>query len=334
MEGDRVGSEYVEHMLRAGRGSGSRRQRLDAALEMLLHRGLGHHLAMSLGRRAYETRSQFHPDHVDAWYRLKRSLPRTVPYPIVSTLDLTRMGPTTDMLVFGGSNSTDESALLFEVSGPTTRRLSRCPDPIMPLHWVGLSDERDARLGPTRIARPRSGTVEPFGFFIDTASGQPAAPLTTMRVAVGGRLVEINTSEDLVITVAPNIFAAPITTRETAWPRMIILAGTTGLGTRAVELFLSDPGLALLEEITDQLDGWPFFQAHMVAGSLIHPTRKTARYTRLDLRQVRPIELTAEHYAAIHHAALTQLDDLPWLDPRRLFRDRQAIPPRRRRVDR
>lgn len=175
-----------------------------------------------------------------------------------------------DLFVFGGPNSTLETAVAWGFVGENHRELVRESDPAIPLRWWGISAEADIEprnsapvtygMGLGRMARTRNWPMW------DAKDRAPRpAPTRGESREVEGETSYLPADNYLLITRLPN-FIDPNFLQYAAdtVPQLLVIEGTHGPGTLAAELLTRRAGLGALQELNEELrhqDATEAFQA-------------------------------------------------------------------------
>lgn len=128
--------------------------------------------AHSIGRQRFSGPLRHHPDNWAASVRLSPAIGLDqLPPEIYLRRDGESLPLAGDLFIFGGSNSTEETAVVWEFEGGDDQHLTRPSKPLIPLRWWGVSDPQ----------HPEVRDAEPVGFYM-----QDVGP----RSAVGWPLID------------------------------------------------------------------------------------------------------------------------------------------------
>jgi excisionase family DNA binding protein len=205
----------------------------------------GREFDYSLGRPKY--RGRYHPYHPDNWVAgVALGGPLGLPdiRNVVPPNTGIRMNLRGDVFVIGGSSSTDETMVAWELEGPNDQELRRRANPILPLRWYGMSDINDpaTRSSPPIAYRypdggPRATAAWPI-VEVDTKTGRverlwtPGASKETLRIK--GRDVSLPYDNYLYLSRLANFLddRFDATSDRNQWPHLLVIGGSNGIGTR------------------------------------------------------------------------------------------------------
>jgi hypothetical protein len=225
----------------------------------------------SLGRMKYDGPHGYHPDN----WATGVSLAGPLGLPDIEQIRKQphqTMNLEGDLFVIGGSSSTDETMIAWELEGPNDRQLRRRADPILPLRWFGIADEKDPYVldtSPIAYRYQGVGAQETVAWPIveaDPSTGQVQRHWTPQPgkkvIEVGDKKLPLPTDNYLYISRIPNVLDSefPSLQRGHKWGHMLIFGGSNGIGTRAAALLPSAAGLPALRAAHDSLKGASEFQ--------------------------------------------------------------------------
>src|SRR4030095_3540145 len=83
------------------------------------------------------------------------------------------------------------------------------------------------------------------------------------------------------------------------WGRLVVIQGTHGIGTRAIELLLTNKGKAPLLAMKAQLSNAPAFQSHFKVSTPEQAPDGFHRFTEIEHVRSVPLDFPQRNYAAI-----------------------------------
>lgn len=285
-------------------------------------RAFGH----SMGRQRFSGPSRHHPDNWAAGVGLAPAIGLAeVPPERYRHRDGDPLPVAGDLFIFGGSNSTEETAVAWEFEGDDDRHLARRTDPLIPLRWWGLSDSNHPKLRDT----------EPVAFHMEGVTGSRAAigwplidrfsdelvgaPATNRRdtIVVNDRRVRLVKSNFVLLTRLPNYLDpdfAEVADKPNEWPHMLVVEGGNGIGTRAAELLATASGLAALHDASVALDGAHEFQVRFEAYDVDLDLRGFHRFRSIRYVDSYRLPRTTPYAAASDYAQRRLASPTLWQD--------------------
>jgi len=283
----------------------------------------GRSFDFSIGRPKYRGR---HPYHVDNWAAgVALTGPLGLPglKNLVHRQDSGRMDLSGDLVIVGGSTSTDETMIAWELEGPNDQELSRPADPILPLRWYDIADvNHPSILNSDPIGYvyegwgPRSSAAWPIQE-IDLATGKPSKlwmPETgSETVTIKDVRFPVPHDNYLCVTRLPNFLSTEFDAAGTSgrWPHLLVISGGNGIGTRAAGLLTSSAGVEALRDAEVALGGAREFQVLFRAHGLQRAGGGFHRLQRIEFVAAQPLDLiiSAERYRLAHERAMRQLQE-------------------------
>lgn len=227
--------------------------------------------------------------------------------------------PHGDKIVFGGPNSTIETARAWGFQGSSQRELKRV-DPVLPLRWYGISAESELGseqanvivygMGRGRVAQTKNWPI------VDLAV--PDQPLVSARVrltaeeraslpplTVPSRQAFRPESNWLIITRVPNFLDPHFLRYDTfARPTLLVVEGVNGVGTRAAELLVQEAGLGALEDFSREKGAHEYFQALFEAYDYEPVSNGTHRFRRIGYEDLHLLPAETAPYMRAHRDAM------------------------------
>lgn len=279
----------------------------------------------SMGRQRFSGPLAHHPDNWAAGVRLSSAIGLGNLTP--QQYRLRNGGPLQlggDLFIFGGSNSTEETAVAWEFEGDDDQHLTRRAAPLIPLRWWGVSDPQ----------HPAVRDAEPVAFYMEgagprSAKGWPlidnltndviGAPITYKHdtIAVNDKRVKLVQSNFVLITRLPNYLDPQfpeVADKPAEWPHMLVVEGGNGIGTRAAELLASSAGLKALHNASVALADAREFQVLFEAFDLDLDLRDFHRFRGIRYVASHGLSRTAPYLAASEYAKRRLESPTPWLD--------------------
>ncbi|MBR0851717.1 hypothetical protein JQ543_28535 [Bradyrhizobium diazoefficiens] len=219
---------------------------------------------------------------------------------------------TGDHLVIGGPVSTPvvRRAWQYENVGGRADHFKRVEKPLLHLPYGFLVDDGDRRnknLPPVawRMAG-NSVAVKAANRVLlnsDNPRDQHFAAASRDHVEFGQERVAVPNTNDLLITRLPNFlsssYKADRATHPGAWGRLVVVQGTHGIGTRAVQLLLTDKGKAPLLAMKAQVSNAQAFQSHFKVSKPEVTQGGFHRFTNIEHVRSVPLEIPRRNYAAL-----------------------------------
>jgi hypothetical protein len=266
----------------------------------------------TLGRPKYR-KGPYSPYSTDNWaagVALARPLGLDAFSPVSSLptpgIPLHRKG---DLFVVGGVNSTDETMIAWEFDGPNDLQLRRPQRPILPLRWHYLADItepslRDAVPLAYSSQNSQAKAVLPWPIVeVDPAIGTVRRLLmpeaSTVTVTVQGNRISVPRNNYVIITRLPNFlapeFGRPHPPNHSRKPSMLVIEGTNGIGTRAVELLTtSRSGRDAILRAETALSGSKAFQVLFRVQSPLLDRRGAHRFQEIEFVDFHTMDLVQD----------------------------------------
>lgn len=223
--------------------------------------------------------------------------------PTETFVELNRDG---DILCFGGPTSTPLTEVLWEfeeIEPGNHLRLRRCSSPILNLRFWGVSDINETlRYDKIGWVMEHVGPVPGWRWpIVDDLRPQDQwyVPTDDVPITITDERGDKYTlrrpgNNYLVVTRLPNFlhssFAQVEKLKDLAlgvFPKIVVIEGTNGIGTRAAELLINQQGVSELEKAKERLDDSIAFQLLFRVSGLKPVTDLSSpdfdRFTRIEL---------------------------------------------------
>jgi hypothetical protein len=222
-----------------------------------------------------------------------------------------------DKVVFGGPNSTEETARAWGYAGRSHRELRRVKSSL-PLRWYGISAESELGteegvvivygMGKDRVAETKNWPI------VDVQRGTQLVsdrrPLTSDELSALPPLASpsdrarLPTTNYLVLTRLPNFLDSDFGTAGMEDFTLLVVSGVNGVGTRAAELLPTQTGLQALEDLSRQVGVGQAFQALFEAYDVKAAPGGTHRFRRIRYLCSHPLPSDPDSYEAAHRQAV------------------------------
>jgi hypothetical protein len=225
--------------------------------------------------------------------------------------------PKGDKVVFGGPNSTEETARAWGFAGTSHRELRRV-NSSLPLRWYGISAESELGteegvvivygMGKDRVAETKNWPivdVQRGTQLVSDRRSLTADELSALPpLASPSDRARLPTTNYLVLTRLPNFLDSDFGTAGMKDSTLLVVSGVNGVGTRAAELLPTQKGLQALEDLSRQVGVGQAFQALFEAYDVEAAPGGTHRFRRIRYLCSHPLPSDPDSYEAAHRQAL------------------------------
>jgi hypothetical protein len=268
--------------------------------------------SINLGKK-YATGGQktYHQDHIVTAAAILNSRPLLA---LSDSLSALRGGLSLpvkgDYLVVGGPISTPVVNRAWQYETGRSRSVKRVKEPLLRLPYSFLIDPADSRLSNLhRVAWKMAGNsvaVPASNRLLlnsDFPKHQHFAEKSRMCLEVGGVSLPVPNTNDLLITRLPNFLSSAYKdargNHPVSWGCLVVVQGTHGIGTRAVELLLTHKGKAPLLAMKSQVSNAPAYQSHFKVRNPELTREGFHRFTDIEHVRSVPLDIPLLNYAAI-----------------------------------
>jgi hypothetical protein len=217
-----------------------------------------------------------------------------------------------DHLVIGGPVSTPVvgRAWQYETIHGSAGSIRRVKKPLLQLPYSFLIDEGDSRISnlpPVAWRMAGNGAAVRAANRLllnsDNPKDQHFAVASRNYVQLGQERFAVPNTNDLLITRLPNFLSSSYTddrgNNPGTWGRLVVVQGTHGIGTRAVQLLLTHKGKAPLLAMKAQVSNAHAFQSHFKVSKPELTLEGFHQFKSIEHVRSVPVEVPTRNYAAI-----------------------------------